>query len=168
MKVLNIGSGPYPYTIDDYIGFSKENRMFMTKGSLAIDNMSDNLSKSEFMKYFKSEIEDLKKIDNREIIPIKYMDANIKLDFKDNEFDGIYSNQCVGMYVFNYVEISRVLKPNGRVLFTVYVEHLLKLIGDLLIHNFKINHINIANGSIKDMPTNDCSFEVGAILQSKE
>ena len=77
------------------------------------------------------------------------MDGN-KLDFEDNTFDEIYSNQCVGEWVKNYKEIARVLKKDGEVRFGVWQDKVANVIIGLNEAGILVYDVDLLNGSIGD------------------
>jgi|GEM_PF-7078233 SAM-dependent methyltransferase len=79
------------------------------------------------------------------------------LPFKDNTFDKIHSNQCVGTYLHKYDDIIRVLKKGGTVQFSLYnrFNEISKLIGNLIKREIKITSVEWMNGHFDDVDEDD-------------
>ena len=93
---------------------------------------------------------------------INFIAADAKyLPFKNNTFDEIFSNQCIGQYVDLTYEINRVLKPKGILILGIY-DNIKKICLDLIRNNFKIISVNIFNGSLIG-DDNDISLKIKAI-----
>jgi len=109
MTTLNIGSGQW-----------------VEQEMLNIDNGSDYGNPEIMVAYARNYMEfDLK----RECV-FMLMDGNL-LAFKDEVFDKVYSSSCVGYYVDNYAEITRVLKHGGTIELYVWAEHVPKVIAEM-------------------------------------
>jgi len=120
---LDIGSGEFP-TFPGYI---------------ALDNQEDFPNVKNIQREYREAGQQLVIADGNQ------------LPFKDDSFDEIFSNQCVGYYVTAYDEIDRVLKQDGILKLGVWNEKVVTVLWELLILGYKIEDVDIMNGDIDDV-----------------
>ena len=83
--------------------------------------------------------------------------------FKDNTFDKIHSNQCVGYYVTNYKEIVRVLKPNGIIVLGVWADKVSNVLASLISLGVTITNVDWLNGGYDDIDDNEYTLRITGI-----
>lgn len=125
-KILNIGSG-----------------WDVIKGAINIDDGSD-MPIEELQEMVRNEYE----YKDDEYVLAK-MDGN-DMPLQPDYFDIVFSSQCVGIYVTNYEEIVRVLKPDGKIILIVWGHVIQSVVVGLLRQGIHITSISPMNGDIED------------------
>jgi len=132
MLTLNIGSGP------DLFGPDHIN----------IDNL-DHWEPDRFYKELKEYNEEK---DEERIFVVG--DGN-HLPFKDCSFDQIYSQQCVGTYVKDLIDITRVLKIKGKINLQMRSTDFVETCSKLICYGYSIVKVDTGNCHWHDVMSNN-------------
>lgn len=129
---LNIGSGPDLFD-EDYIN---------------IDNLCHWNDPDRFYKELKEYNEE------KNYKGIFIVGDGVHLPFKDCSFNEIYSQQCVGTYVKNLIDILRVLKTKGKLKLQMRADDFVETCSKLICYGCSIKEVRIDNGHWNEVMSN--------------